>query len=109
DADAAGRDEMSELVHEYQDAEHEQKCHDCRHAFNSSAWAVCRAHSRDHLSTRRTTSSVVTFSTSCASSVSCMTRGMAVKPSLPSRKYSTATSLAAFNTHGRVPPVRSAR
>ena len=62
DADAAGREEVTELVHEHQHAEHEQKRQDCRHAFNSSAWAVCRAHSRAQLSTRRTTSSVVTLS-----------------------------------------------
>ena len=45
--DSARRDEMSELVYENQYSEYEQKRQDCRHAFNSSAWALCRAHSRD--------------------------------------------------------------
>ena len=48
DADAPGRDKMSELVYKNEHPEHEQKRQDCRHAFNSSAWAVCRAHSWDH-------------------------------------------------------------
>ena len=40
--------------------------------------------------------------------VFCITRGIAVKPSLCSRKAPTAISFAALSTTGSVPPARSA-
>src|SRR2546421_601273 len=44
---------MSELVREHEDAEHEQKRQDCRHAFNSSAWTLCRAPSKSSVGSDR--------------------------------------------------------
>src|SRR5688572_30107824 len=109
-ADAAGGEEVSQLVNEDKDTQDKEECEKSGHyTVNSSARASSSACWRAQRSTRRTVSIVDIGSAWCASMVFLMTRGMAVKPSLPSRKASTATSLAAFSTTGSVPPARSAR
>ena len=109
DADAPGRQKVSELVHEDQHAEHEQKRQDGRSRQDLRLSILTRApsrraYSRAHRSTRRTTSSVAAVCDSMCIHRRSMTRGNGRKAERPVEKRSTATSLAAFRTTGRVPP-----
>src|SRR6187200_2384557 len=73
-----------------------------------NAWTSADATLRASASASKRSSKLSTEVGSTASSEPWITRGMSTKPSVPSRNACTAISLAAFKTHGPVPPAIAA-
>ena len=96
-----GRHEMSRLVHEDQDAENDDQGQDGQQHY---CLTLCRASSRAHRSAARTSSTEPAGAGACESSTRSMVSLIIPNGIAPSRKAATATSLAALNTAGAVPP-----
>ena len=107
DAGPLGGEEVAELVHEDEHAEHDEQGR--RVSGSAITTSPRRARARAQRSAARTASSAVAGSDACARRAprrSCL----AIRPNgiRRSRKAATATSLAALNTAGAVPPARPA-
>src|SRR5690606_32650034 len=96
--------EMAELVHEDEHAQYDNECDDRQHVLLSAASATSRA----RRSAASTSSRVSALWPSCSSSARSITSAIPVNGTAPARNPATATSFAALNTAGAVPPVRPA-
>src|SRR5713101_3990740 len=107
-----GADEVAGLVHDHQDAEDDDDQGDENHGAHAGSWlhtrlgplAAARTWARAQRSAAMTASTVNSGAGSAAASARATEGTMSTNRRSPWRKRATASSLAAFNTAGAVPP-----
>src|SRR5690606_24640507 len=105
DVDRLGRHEVAEFVDEDQDPQDDDRRQN-RDQHRPATTSRARARARPSASS--TASRQSTGAGSCAASTRSITSGIRLNASSSARKLSTATSFAALNTAGAVPPARPA-
>src|SRR5690606_12909521 len=105
DVDGLGRHEVPELVDEDENAQNDDRCEN-RDQHRPATTSRARARARPSASS--TASSESTGTGSCSASTRSTTSGILRNDSSSARKLATATSFAALNTAGAVPPARPA-